>query len=138
MITCITIGCDNPVENPDTGLCASCGAELRKAERRKVRQPVPINKISDKQKHLLSQYAPLREKFLHGRWCGVHGANCIPTEVHHMKGKAGYADEKEIPLLVDTRYWLAVCREAHTQITNNSAWAEEKGYTVKRTQTTPH
>ena len=126
--------CGKITENEETGECASCGQARRKAERMKLKEKKPIRKISDKRKNELTQYAELREKFLFGRWCGVHGKPCIPTEIHHVKGRTGYADEKQIPLLIDTRYWLAVCMSAHIEITENSAWAIENGYSELRTK----
>lgn len=115
------------------GLCATCAHNLRKAERRKLTEKQPVNKVSDKRKTQLNEYAVIRERFLLNRWCGVHGHPCVPTEVHHMKGKAGFADEKEIPLLIDTRFFLAVCREAHIKITEDSRWAISEGYSIQRT-----
>lgn len=121
------------IENPETGECASCGAARRKAERRKLTVKKPISKVSDKRKDQLKDYAVIRERFLLNRWCGVHGHPCVPTEVHHMKGKAGFADDKEIPLLIDTRFFLAVCRESHMKITEDSKWAISEGYSIQRT-----
>jgi hypothetical protein len=46
-------------------------------------------------------------------------------EVHHKKGRIG-------KLLLDKRYWLAVSRKAHREITDNPAWAIEMGYSISR------
>jgi hypothetical protein len=43
--------------------------------------------------------------------------------------------EKGISLLLDVRYWIPVCEKAHTEITDNSDWAIEQGYSFKRTET---
>lgn len=135
MNTCIN-GDGNPVENADTQECASCGAARRKAERRKSVIKTPIKKMSDKKRNEVDQYIPLRDAFLLRKWCKVHGKPCIPTQVHHMKGKVGFADdearEKNIPLLIDIRFWIPVCQVAHDWITEHSSEAIEQGYSILR------
>jgi hypothetical protein len=60
----------------------------------------------------------------------------MATEIHHKMGREGYADqwakENGISLLVDTRFFLPVCRSAHEQIENNPEWAYSMGYSVRR------
>lgn len=130
--------CGKITENFDTGECASCGHARRKAERMKIKEKKPIRRISNKRKKALMTYVIMSDEFLLGRWCMVHGRNCIPTEVHHQKGRVGFTDEyaieHNIPALIDTRYWIAVCRKAHQKITENSAWAIEEGYSMLRTE----
>jgi ribosomal protein L37E len=124
--------CGNISENKDTGECASCGADRRKAERMTVKEKKPINKVSDKRKPQLKEYAALREKFLLNKWCAYHGRPCLPTQIHHQMGRVGFADEKEIPLLLDVRYWIPVCQDAHQWITEHSKEAIEQGYSFNR------
>jgi hypothetical protein len=124
--------CGNISENRDTGECASCGSLRRKAERMTVKDKTPINKVSDKRGKELNQYAALKKKFMLNRWCEYHGRPCLPTEIHHLMGRVGFADEKEIPLLLDTRYFIPVCRLAHEWITQNSKEAIEQGYSFSR------
>lgn len=126
------------IENKTTGECASCGAARRRAERRKapdLKRKIP--KVSLKRKNELDQYAVLRQTFLLRKWCAVHGKPCLPDQVHHQKGKVGFCDEiaqeKGIPALLDIRYWIPVCQEAHDWITEHSAEAVEQGYSIKRT-----
>lgn len=129
--------CGNIAENQDTGECASCAGARRKAERRKVAEKKPMKKTSAKKQNEIDQYAVLRQAFLLRKWCAVHGKPCIPTDVHHQKGKVGFCDEiaqeKGIPALIDIRYWIPVCRLAHDWITEHSNEAIEKGYSLKRT-----
>ena len=58
------------------------------------------------------------------------------TDIHHMQGREGYADEwareNEMPLLLDERFWLPVSREGHLKITADSKWASENGFTFLR------
>lgn len=85
----------------------------------------PPKKVSAKEKDRKKEYAKVREKFLNGRWCAYHGHGCIPTEVHHGAGKIG-------DLLTDTRYFVAVCREAHRMIEERPNWAKANGYSFTR------
>jgi hypothetical protein len=124
--------CGNISENKDTGECASCGATRRKAERMTVKEKKPINKVSEKRKPQLKEYAALREKFLLNKWCAYHGRPCLPTQIHHQMGRVGFADEKGIPLLLDVRYWIPVCQDAHQWITEHSKEAIEQGYSFHR------
>jgi hypothetical protein len=130
MTTCINED-GNPIENNDTGECASCGSARRKAERRKVPVKKPIKKVSDKKKNDLDQYAVLRNAFLLRKWCAVHGKPCIPTDVHHRRGKVG-TTEQGIPRLLDITEWIPVCREAHDWITEHSKEAIDQGYSKPR------
>lgn len=116
-----------------SGLCASCAAAIRKAERMRAPEPgQPIAKVSEKRGKELQQYAKLRQKFLLNKWCAYHGKPCLPTDVHHQMGRVGFADDKEIPLLLDVRYWIPVCRAAHNWITEHSKEAVEQGYSFSR------
>ena len=47
------------------------------------------------------------------------------TQVHHKKGRIG-------KLLLDKRFWLGVCDEHHRVITEHSAEAIRKGYSLPR------
>jgi hypothetical protein len=120
------------IENHDLQECASCGSARRKAERITVKEKKPLNKVSEKRKPQLKEYAALREKFLLNKWCAYHGRPCLPTQVHHQMGRVGFADEKEIPLLLDVRYWIPVCQDAHQWITEHSKEAIEQGYSFHR------
>jgi len=137
MITIKECACGNRCEGR-TDACASCNAAVRKAERRKLTVKKPIKKFSDKKRNELDQYAVLREAFLLRKWCCVHGKPCIPTQVHHAAGKVGFIDdwarENNIPALIDIRYFKPICDEAHREVTENSAWAIEQGYSFLRTE----
>lgn len=116
-----------------SGLCASCAAAIRKAERMKAPEPpAPIAKVSEKQGKLLKHYAKIRQKFLLNKWCAYHGKPCLPTDIHHAMGRVGFADDQEIPLLVDVRYFVPVCREAHLWIEEHPKQAKERGYSESR------
>ena len=52
--------------------------------------------------------------------------NPLPaTDIHHKKGR-------ENDLLVDTRYFMAICRLCHARIDTDPEWARSNGYTLRR------
>ncbi len=128
---------DKPLER--SGNCATCAHAIRKAERMKAPEPNgPIAKVSDKMGKQLGKYAAAKAKFIKGKNCGLtipHDCEGALT-IHHMQGRVGFADEyareKELPLLIDDRFFLAVCLNGHTYIENNKKWACENGYTFLR------
>lgn len=123
--------CGKISENRDTGECASCGSARRKAERMTVKEKTPINKVSEKRGKELNQYAQLKAKFMLGRWCAYHGKPCLPADLHHAKGRVG-VNEDGLPMLLDVRYFVALCREAHRFIEENPKFAKENGYSESR------
>ena len=102
-----------------------------------AKKSVRIKKVSDKMKKKLSEYHKIASDFLNepkNKACPVTG---MPTtEVHHKKGRIGFADEyartNNIPLLIDTRYFLAVSRKGHRRIEENPIWAKEHDYSFDR------
>ena len=97
-----------------------------------LKEPKPIKKVSEKMDKNLKKYASLKANFLRSRWCAVHGKPCLPMEIHHQMGRVGFTDDKEIPLLIDVRYWIPVCRIAHNEIEMNPKWAKDNGYSYSR------
>lgn len=136
----VCVSCGNPkIENRDLGLCGSCNQVRRKTENVKLpSDPQPIGKVSHTQSKLLRMFAVLKKRALLNQWCAVHGRNCIPTDIHHVKGRSStayadqWAEEKGVPLLLDTRFFLPVCREAHTWIEVHPTEAKEQGYSKDR------
>lgn len=119
-----------------TDKCASCNRLERKAANlRMPEDPKPINKVSENQSKLLTRYNVMRKKFLHGKKCAVLKGRPA-TQVHHMAGRIGYADEwareNNIPLLIDERFFLPVSDEGHRMVTDNPKWACENGYSFLR------
>jgi hypothetical protein len=120
-----------------TTLCASCNRLERKAAAMKIPDdPEPIKKVSDNQSKLLARYNAKRKAWLRGKKCAVHPDCKEPLTCHHMHGRIGYADEYareiDLPLLLDERFWLPVCIEAHNYIETHPKWAFENQYSFKR------
>lgn len=116
-----------------------CSVECKMKDHKPIRKKKSsrIKKISKKHQSLLQRYTKIRKEFLsqpENQYCPVTGFKA--TEIHHMKGKIGYADEwaKEfnVPLLIDERYFLAVHRSGHQRIELNPEWAKQKGYSLNR------
>lgn len=133
---CSIEGCESLPER--NGICSSHNRAARKAESDalKPRKVYTIPKVGEKRKKELPEYSKKKKKFLEGRWCAVHGRTCIPTEIHHVRGKIGYIDdiarEKGITAFMDVRYWLGVCRVAHDEIEASPAKAYENGFSESR------
>jgi hypothetical protein len=100
-------------------------------KKRRGRGMIPM--MSKARKDMLAIYFQLRKPWLalpenQACACREELGCCKPgtkLEVHHMAGRNN-------KLLIDTRWWLPVCRTAHRKITDDSAWAIEQGYSVKR------
>ena len=95
-----------------------------------------IKRVSDKAITNNRVYSIERKKHLQENpQCAVY-PELASTEIHHMKGRRGFADEwarnAGVPLLLDKRFWLAVSNKAHKRITEDSKWALAKGYSVLR------
>jgi thymidine kinase len=88
-----------------------------------------MKKISEKQKVLNEQYHELAEVWLaeHSicERCGAHA-----TQIHHKKGRR--FSEDGIPLLLHTKYFMAVCYPCHYYIENNRSEGYEKGWLEHR------
>lgn len=83
-------------------------------------------------------YEKAREEFFSdplNKFCRVFPGK-LATEVHHKKGRNGYADkwakDNDIPLLIDKRYFLPVSRDGHNKIEKNPDWAYALGYSQSR------
>jgi hypothetical protein len=76
-------------------------------------------------------YSARAKVFLHGedgdeyRACEFPGCGRVASEVHHRRGRVG-------ALLLDERYWSALCRPDHEFATVNPARAYELGISERR------
>lgn len=114
----------------------TCQNKNSKSKSKKKLYKIP--KVSKKQKTALAEYFKVRADFMNGLdsiICPVY-PNKTVTDVHHKKGKEGFADEwakeNNIPLLIDVRYFLAVSRSGHQKIEENPIWAKEHGFSIDR------
>lgn len=74
--------------------------------------------------------------------CPITGRSIdMESDIHHKKGRSAtsfadeWAKEREIPLLIDVRHFLAVTREGHDWIELHPAKARELGYSEERLNT---
>ena len=129
MKTCeINDGCTNPVEGRTNG-CASCNRAMRKAERmiNNFKVVKPVEKVSEKRAGELVEYAKLKREYMKAfPCCEVDDCHLKSVDIHHMGTRTNNN-------LLDDSLFLAVCRKHHIEITNNTKWAIEKGYSVIRT-----
>lgn len=97
----------------------------KKVKLQKARSP--IKKQSDKTKAALQLYRKMRIEYLkQNPECEVGLSICThkATEIHHMGGRG-----KELLVIHN---WLAICRNCHTYITENSKEAIQKGFSISR------
>lgn len=114
------------IENKDTGLCASCSHDDRKAERTKPKVVKPVKKITEKRNIQNQEYARLRDQYLKVYpACEVRECHNKSNQIHHVNGREG---EK----LTDTNFFLAVCPDCHSKIHANPKWAQDEGYVILR------
>ncbi len=100
-----------------------------------IRKPIP--KVSKKRAVENAKYTVKRLEFLgkpENRICPITGKET--TDIHHMKGKIGFADSwariNNVSLLLDTRFWKALSREGHQYVETHPEWAKENGYSINR------
>lgn len=105
-----------------------------KPKRKRIQR---IKPMSDKMKREVAKYHRDRLVFLgkpENKICPV--TNQPTTDVHHKKGRVGYADEfareNDISLLHDQRFWLAVSRSGHRWIEEHPIEAKERGWSFDR------
>jgi hypothetical protein len=101
----------------------------------------PIRPVSEKMAVSLTIYAKKKKVYIkENPECEAHFCNCGTREeeltIHHKLGRVGYAtDEKrelEIPLLIDSDYFMAACLTAHRWIEDNVGQAKKWGYSLDR------
>jgi len=110
--------CHKPVENRDSGLCATHSKALRK-----VVQP-SLRKTGEKLAKSLTAYTERKRVFLRGKRCAVH-PELAATEIHHRAGRVG-------AMLLDEKYWLPVSAKGHVYIEMHPKEAKERGWSVSR------
>lgn len=136
-----TATCNRLSRKLDTDLAKN--EQRSKAKLEALKQPKkkqePIAKVSGKMAKLLQVYTQKKQAWIRGKRCAVFPSRPA-TEIHHAKGKNGYADkwarDNDIPLLIDERFWIPLSsdgmHEAHRLIEENPNWAKEMGYSKSR------
>lgn len=115
---CRIPGCTRPVENKDTGLCATHGKAMRK-----IVQP-SIRKTGEKLAKRLQGYQEAVRAFIRGKRCAVY-PELKAEECHHMAGRSN-------DMLMNKKYWLAVSRKGHVYIELHPKEAKGKGWSISR------
>ncbi len=140
IVHCTYHGCGALAENPDVDepLCATHSRLMRKAAVVKPpKEKKEINKRSNKLTDIMQLYNQDREAFIRGKPCAKFPDEPA-TQVHHMMGKIGYADqwarENGIHLWLDKRFWLPVSQRGHDWIENHPEQAKEEGLSLNRLQ----
>lgn len=112
-----------------TPFCSTCNAGLRRLERdlsKPVKEKKAVKKFTPKRTGQNSIYSQTVKTWIVGKRCACCGDPA--TDCHHMKGRTN-------ELLLEKKYWLAVCRGCHRLMTEDSAWAIKEGYSISRNAT---
>lgn len=134
-------GCgSNKIENRDLMLCSTCNKLQRKAANVQASDNTkPINKMSDKTAKNNARYLNRLRTWKRGKKCAATFKHDCDSNItcHHMAGRGNhfydeYAEERELPLTLDERFWLPMCLNAHTVVTEDSKFACENGYSFLR------
>lgn len=106
--------CDrNPIENRDTGLCASCGALARKLERQ-ASKPVKVYqmpKVSPKMAKELRTYSQKKADHLKKHpYCQIKLIGCTHrgTQVHHAAKRGKNLNNEET--------FMTACDDCHNYV----------------------
>lgn len=107
--------------------CKACLHKLdtEAGKERKVAQKPRIKAVSVNRLDALKEYREKRDEFMkENSICQVDGCYSPATDLHHKCGRGVNLNN------VDT--WMATCRQCHSKIHDNDAWAREKGYLKSR------
>jgi len=135
---CSQEGCNYPTINKKYKLCQQHNWQRLHPGQSIYKKQKSIKPVADKRKEEnQTEYNPNRDQFLlNNSTCQVLGCCNDSCDVHHKKGKVGYANDTKrllgIKLLWDVDFFLAVCREHHGEIEVNPTWAKNMGYSVSR------
>lgn len=110
--------------------CPNYGRYCRLHASFSVKEEKPIAKQSDTMKDAMKVYTKKATAYkrLHPICEAKIEGVCskVTTDIHHKKGKSSQE------LLLDEKYWLAVCRKCHQVLEQNPAWAKQNGFSLSR------
>jgi hypothetical protein len=97
--------------------------------RRRNRPKEPRKRIRGRSKRmmkLMAYYRMRRLEFLSDHpYCQCHHKPCYASQVHHSRGRNG-------TLLLDERFWMALCSAAHDLVKEQPETARRIGLLAKR------
>ena len=133
---CKVEGCCNPVFTH--GYCYN-HRYLYYNTRKKGKTSGRIKPISDKRAEVLKEYREVRDDYMHKHEiCEVKGCSKLANDLHHKMGREhnffadDWARDNDVPLLIDVRFFMAVCRKHHEEFDLRPEWAKEKGYVIPK------
>lgn len=129
---CCVDGCNNYVWGK--GYC-KYHQYLRTDKKQKSIKKSYIRPMSEKMEEDYKIYRPLMDEYMsEHKTCEVFGC-CRPSnDLHHKKGRTGYADDwarsEGVKLLWDVRWFMAVCRICHNRFDEDPNWARKNEYLI--------
>lgn len=100
-----------------------------KPEPRPKKEKKRIRQVSAKRKVKNDEYKIIRDQYLLENFKCEKCLYAESIEVHHQCGKVG---GHPIPLLIDTAYFMAVCRDCHVWIELHPLESLKMGWSLKR------
>lgn len=128
MKVCSYPECENLCEGR-TDFCGTHNRMMRK-QSKGIRQ-IEVKEKSEQRE--LAAYVARKKQFIRGKECelkGVHFDCRGPIDIHHKRGRG--------ELLMDTRYWMVVCRHHHGYITNHPEESYKNGWSELRLKNEEH
>jgi hypothetical protein len=135
---CGICGLDGHLER--NGNHASCNALSRKSGRVKATSNgKSIDRLSEKGKDIERRYLNRLKSWKKGKKCmATFPHECTDViECHHAHGRGKHyfdeqAEQADIPLTLDERWWRPLCSNAHRIVTDDSVLAWREGLSFKR------
>ncbi len=100
--------------------------KMRRINKTAAQKPVKrfMRPSSKRMTKLRRLYLEIRNQWISGKTCAVHGRPCRATECHHVRGRTG-------TLLIDKRFWIPVCTAGHAWIHEEIQAARAQGFIQK-------
>ena len=126
--------CNNPdgCSCPNQKFCKWYGSE-KKAKKQCGLKRTRIAPRSEKAKDYYKIYNALKETYLPGKRCAVFPEKWA-GQIHHVRGRAtnqfadDWARERDVPLLIDVRWFLPVSQEGHDWVHSHPIESRERGW----------
>lgn len=89
----------------------------------------PVKKVSEKRKEIDKEYLKIRKDYLTKNLRCMARVKCngaVSEDLHHRKGRIG-------KLLIDERFFMAVCRKCHDHIHSHHSESVKQGFIIPKT-----
>ena len=134
MKTCKAEGCENKFTPSFSTLQKYCSSQCTYDEKKRKNSSKsaskPKNRQSKKTASISRKYTPQRKEYLQRPWnknCVIKSEKCtgLANTIEHSRGRGDYyvdewAEENEVPLTLDERFWKPACLNCNLELENNA------------------